>query len=122
MATSSASSRTPEPSRPARSAVRLEEPAPPRSRSQRTADTLERLRGDVDLWVASASADGEAYLVPLSYHWDGSTLTIATPTATNAHCPAYARARPPMSASTALTFTSALHSAATLTRKVATAG
>jgi len=59
----------------------LEEPEPPRSRSQRTADTLERLRGDVDLWVASASADGEAYLVPLSYHWDGSTLTIATPSA-----------------------------------------
>ena len=55
--------------------------APPRSRSQRTADTLERLRRDVDLWVASASEDGEAYLVPLSYHWDGSTLTIATPSA-----------------------------------------
>jgi nitroimidazol reductase NimA-like FMN-containing flavoprotein (pyridoxamine 5'-phosphate oxidase superfamily) len=59
----------------------VEELAPPRSRSQRTADTLELLRRDVDLWVASASADGEAYLVPLSYHWDGRTLTIATPTA-----------------------------------------
>ena len=59
----------------------MDEPAAPRSRSQRTADTLERLRGDVDLWVASASEDGEAYLVPLSYHWDGSTLTIATPSA-----------------------------------------
>jgi hypothetical protein len=59
----------------------VEEPASPRSRSQRTADTLERLRRDVDLWVASASVDGEAYLVPLSYHWDGMTLTIATPTA-----------------------------------------
>jgi Pyridoxamine 5'-phosphate oxidase len=59
----------------------VEEPAPPRSRSRRTADTLERLRRDVDLWVASASADGEAYLVPLSYHWDGRALTIATPTA-----------------------------------------
>ena len=57
------------------------QPPPLRSRSQRTADTLERLRRDVDLWVASASADGEAYLVPLSYHWDGSTLTIATPNA-----------------------------------------
>jgi hypothetical protein len=57
------------------------QPVPPRSRSQRTADTLERLRRDVDLWVASASEDGEAYLVPLSYHWDGSTLTIATPSA-----------------------------------------
>ena len=59
----------------------MDEPAPPRSRSQRTADTLDRLRHDVDLWVASASEDGEAYLVPLSYHWDGSTLTIATPSA-----------------------------------------
>ena len=58
-----------------------EQPPPPRSRSQRTADTLERLRRDVDLWVASASEDGHAYLVPLSYHWDGSTLTIATPSA-----------------------------------------
>ena len=59
----------------------MDEPAAPRSRSQRTADTLERFRGDVDLWVASASEDGEAYLVPLSYHWDGSTMTIATPSA-----------------------------------------
>src|ERR1022692_363823 len=50
-----------------------------RSPEQRKADTLERLGGDVDLWVASASADGDAYLVPLSYYWDGATLTVATP-------------------------------------------
>ena len=56
-------------------------PAPARSRSQRTIDTLERLRTDVDLWVASASEDGHAYLVPLSYLWDGSALLIATPRA-----------------------------------------
>jgi Pyridoxamine 5'-phosphate oxidase len=57
-----------------------EVPKPPvRSRAERTADTRARLSRDVDLWVASASADGHAYLVPLSYHWDGSTLTIATP-------------------------------------------
>jgi len=42
---------------------------------------LGRLRTDVDLWVASASADGQAYLVPLSYHWDGSALLVATPRA-----------------------------------------
>ncbi len=54
-------------------------PEPARPRSQRIADTLERLRTDVDLWVASASADGDAYLVPLSFYWDGATLTIATP-------------------------------------------
>jgi hypothetical protein len=55
--------------------------APPRSLEQRKLDTLERLRNDVDLWIASAAADGEAYLVPLSFYWDGSTLTMATPRA-----------------------------------------
>ena len=40
---------------------------------------MDRLRSDVDLWVASASETGEAYLVPLSFQWDGSKLTIATP-------------------------------------------
>ena len=61
-----------------------EVPQPPvRSRAGRIADTLERLSRDVDLWVASASEDGRAYLVPLSYYWDGSTLTIASPTARN---------------------------------------
>ncbi len=52
--------------------------AAPRSPEQRKADTLEKLRAGVDLWVASASESGDAYLVPLSYYWDGSTLTIAT--------------------------------------------
>ena len=42
-------------------------PEPARTRSRRVADTLERLRSDVDLWVASASETGEAYLVPLSF-------------------------------------------------------
>ena len=54
-------------------------PAPARSRSRRKTDTLERLRTDVDLWIASASADGKAYLVPLSHYWDGSALLVATP-------------------------------------------
>lgn len=60
---------------------------PARSRSQRRADTLAKLRGDVDLWVSSADEVCNAYLVPLSYYWDDTTLTIATPrasrTATN---------------------------------------
>lgn len=51
----------------------------PRSRAQRRADTLAKLGGEVDLWVASADDDGNAYLVPLSYYWDGATLTVATP-------------------------------------------
>ena len=54
---------------------------PPRSRAQRKADTLARLRTDVDLWVASADEAGGAYLVPLSFVWDGSALTVATPRA-----------------------------------------
>ena len=58
-----------------------------RSRSQRRNDTLAKLRTDVDLWVASADETGGAYLVPLSYYWNDSTLTVATPrasrTATN---------------------------------------
>lgn len=52
---------------------------PARSRKQRKSDTLAKLRNDVDLWVASANEEGEAYLVPLSYYWDGATLTVATP-------------------------------------------
>jgi hypothetical protein len=52
---------------------------PPRSRSQRQEDVLAKLRDDVDLWVASADESGEAYLVPLSFHWDGTALTLATP-------------------------------------------
>jgi hypothetical protein len=60
-------------------AAERNDPEPARTRSRRIADTLERLRSDVDLWVASASETGEAYLVPLSFQWDGSKLTIATP-------------------------------------------
>jgi hypothetical protein len=58
-----------------------EKPEPARSRSQRRIDVLAKLRSQVDLWVASADAAGGAYLVPLSYYWDDSTLTIATPRA-----------------------------------------
>ncbi|MGO4597806.1 pyridoxamine 5'-phosphate oxidase family protein [Terrabacter sp. 2RAF25] len=51
----------------------------PRPRAQRRRDTETRLAEDVDLWVASASADGTPYLVPLSFDWDGSAVLIATP-------------------------------------------
>jgi hypothetical protein len=54
--------------------------AEPRSRSQRRRDTEHRLAHDVDAWVASASADGVPYLVPLSFDWDGEALLLATPT------------------------------------------
>jgi hypothetical protein len=50
----------------------------PRSGPERRRDTEHRLSHDVDLWVASASADGGAYLVPLSFDWDGEALLIST--------------------------------------------
>jgi Pyridoxamine 5'-phosphate oxidase len=53
----------------------------PRSAARRKHDTLARLERDVDAWVASASQDGTAYLVPLSFLWDGATLTMSTPEA-----------------------------------------
>ena len=56
--------------------------APPRSPAERKRDTLARLEGDVDLWVASASAEGGAYLVPLSYVWHREALVFATPRGT----------------------------------------
>jgi hypothetical protein len=54
--------------------------AQPRSGAERRRDTEHRLTHDIDVWVASASADGGPYLVPLSFHWDGETLLVATPT------------------------------------------
>ncbi|MFD9433501.1 pyridoxamine 5'-phosphate oxidase family protein [Streptomyces sp. NPDC060002] len=54
--------------------------AEPRSRAERRHDTEHRLTHDVDVWVASASADGAPYLVPLSFDWDGRALLAATPT------------------------------------------
>jgi hypothetical protein len=50
----------------------------PRSAEQRRRDTEHRLAHDVDLWVASASADGTPYLVPLSFDYDGTALLLAT--------------------------------------------
>ena len=52
----------------------------PRSRAQRRHDTEHRLAHDIDLWVATASADGAPHLVPLSFDWDGEALLVATPT------------------------------------------
>jgi hypothetical protein len=45
--------------------------ADPRSRAHRRRDTEHRLTHDIDVWVASASAEGAPYLVPLSFDWDG---------------------------------------------------
>ncbi|WP_328884988.1 pyridoxamine 5'-phosphate oxidase family protein [Streptomyces sp. NBC_00316] len=53
--------------------------ADPRPRALRRRDTEHRLTHDIDVWVASASADGAPYLVPLSFDWDGEALLVATP-------------------------------------------
>jgi hypothetical protein len=53
----------------------------PRAAAQRRADTLDALGQHRDVWVASAGADGGAYMVPLSYLWDGERLILATPEA-----------------------------------------
>jgi hypothetical protein len=50
-----------------------------RTTRQRIADVRTKLENDEDLWVASASADGIAYLIPLSFSWDGEWVTVATP-------------------------------------------
>jgi hypothetical protein len=52
--------------------------AEPRSRAERRRDTERRLRRDVDVWVASASAEAAPYLAPLSFDWDGEALLMAT--------------------------------------------
>jgi Pyridoxamine 5'-phosphate oxidase len=52
--------------------------AAPRSLARRRLDTEHRLRTDIDIWVASASADGSPHLVPLCFDWDGETLLVAT--------------------------------------------
>lgn len=55
---------------------------PARSPRQRRQDTLHRLEHDIDVWVATAGAEDDApYLVPLSFLWDGTTLLVATPSA-----------------------------------------
>lgn len=50
-----------------------------RSREQRLSDTLEKLKSEVDVWVASASSDGVPYLVPLSFYWNGAVMVVTTP-------------------------------------------
>ncbi len=52
----------------------------PRPRAERRRDTEHRLNHDVDLWVATASADGAPYLVPLSFDREDGALLVATPT------------------------------------------
>jgi hypothetical protein len=52
---------------------------PARSKKERRAHVLRRLESDNKLWIATASPDGSAHLVPFSYVWDGQQVTMATP-------------------------------------------
>lgn len=58
----------------------MEPPAREHPRKARVLEMLRMVPGtEKDIWVASASASGEAYLIPLTFYWDGLRLTIATP-------------------------------------------
>lgn len=52
---------------------------PARSLEQRKRDTLGRLESDADAWIASADGDSDAYLLPLSFLWDGTGVVVSTP-------------------------------------------
>jgi hypothetical protein len=52
--------------------------APARSTAERVRHSQARLAADVDMWVATASADGDPYLVPLSYLWHEGRIVMAT--------------------------------------------
>jgi hypothetical protein len=55
--------------------------APPRPFAQRKADALALLSASAaDAWVATASSDGQAYLVPLSIGWTGKSIVLVTET------------------------------------------
>ncbi|WP_282702348.1 pyridoxamine 5'-phosphate oxidase family protein [Streptomyces sp. CC219B] len=50
----------------------------PRTPEQRRRDVLERLEREMDIWVASADAEGVPCLVALWFVWDGEALWLAT--------------------------------------------
>jgi Pyridoxamine 5'-phosphate oxidase len=49
-----------------------------RSTAQRVDHARSLLQHEADAWVATASAQGEPHLVPLSLSWDGSSIILAT--------------------------------------------
>jgi hypothetical protein len=52
---------------------------PARSPAERKSDTLRKLETEVDVWVASATADGATNLAPLSFVWHADAVTLAMP-------------------------------------------
>ena len=51
--------------------------APVRNRARRIEDARSRLEHDADLWLATADA-GLPWLIPLSFHWTGEAVLMAT--------------------------------------------
>lgn len=49
-----------------------------RSKQQRKQHALELLRDESHLWLASATSERDAHLVPLTYYWDGEQFTFGT--------------------------------------------
>jgi hypothetical protein len=51
----------------------------PKPMLERAAHARELIATERDAWVASATSDGEAYMIPLTYHWNGSSMLFSTP-------------------------------------------
>jgi hypothetical protein len=51
---------------------------PARSKTERREHVLHMLESEDKLWIATASADGSAHLVPFSFAWDGEHINMAT--------------------------------------------
>src|SRR5215469_3861732 len=51
---------------------------PARSKTERRAHVLQMLASENKLWIATASPDGSAHLVPFSFVWDGAHIYMAT--------------------------------------------
>ncbi|MET9257531.1 pyridoxamine 5'-phosphate oxidase family protein [Streptomyces sp. NPDC003717] len=52
--------------------------APPREPARRKQDVLGRLETELDVWVATADADGTPCLVALWFLWDGRDVWMST--------------------------------------------
>ncbi|MFI6299342.1 pyridoxamine 5'-phosphate oxidase family protein [Nonomuraea sp. NPDC050790] len=50
----------------------------PRDLVRRRADTLDRLNGGFQMWLATGSDGHGAHLIPVAYVWDGAALTTGT--------------------------------------------
>jgi hypothetical protein len=66
-----------------------------RTTEERARHVMERLEGDADIWIATASREGRPHLVPLSLYWDGEAIVVTNPksSVTTANVVATGRAR-----------------------------